>query len=642
MKKLLFAFCTLSLAYTANCQTLFTYGNNKVSKDEFLRAYNKNQQPNADKQKAIQEYLDLYINFKLKVLAARESGLDTLPQIKYDVENFKRQIAENYIGDEQVLKKIEIEAWQRSRRDLHVQHFFVPVAADAKPEDTVKAMQAAKEIENALKAGNSDYSALVNNATQKYAPARTKDFGYITVFTLPYQYENIVYNTPTGSTSTAFRSANGWHIFKILGERKNPGRWKVAQILLSLDPNASPEAKQATKERAMAIYNHLVAGQTTFNLAVKNFSNDRLTAASDGLMPDFTTGTYSPAFENEVFKIKKDGDYTAPFETALGFHIVKRIIVAPVPDTFDSGYMYDAKQKILSSGRMDAEKDRFAKWTISKTGAKRNPAVKDAELIKYADSVLINGNNKNYAFSDKPIVLFPKKPVTGSDWLTFIASNYRNKSLSTADFKTLWAKFFTNSSLNYYRNNLEDYNDAFKYQLWEFQEGNMLFDIMDKKVWNKAGEDNDGLKKLYAERKNKYKWENSSDVVIYNCPNATIANQIPASVNSGKTWKEIVSESNNLIQADSGRYELDQITEHKSAAKPQSGLFSDVYTTTEGTAIIVQYVKIYAAGEQRSFADARGLVINDYQNVLEQQWLSELRKKYPVKVNSAVLATLFK
>lgn len=642
MKKIVFAFAFAMICTGVYSQTLFTYGNNKVTKDEFLRAYNKNQQPSQNKEKTLREYLTLYTNFKLKVTAAKDMGIDTLPQIKYDVDNFKKQIAENYIGDEQVLKKIEMEAWQRGRKDLHVQHFFVPVATNAGPDDTLKAMQAAKEIEAALKTGNANFDGIIKSAAQKYPSAKTKDLGFITVFTLPFAYENIIYDTKTGSSSNAYRSANGWHIFKVLEERKNPGRWKVAQILFSMDPNASPEAKQATKDRATAVYNQLVAGQTTFNLAVRNFSNDRLTASTDGLMPDFTTGAYSAAFENEVFKLSKDGDYTKPFETSLGYHIVKRIIVAAVPDTFDSGYMYDAKQKIIESGRMNAEKERFAKWTIAKTGCKKNNAVSDADLKRYADSALIYGMGKVFPFSQKAVLNFPKQQITGNDWISYVAINHKQKSITTSEFNSLWSGFMATNSLNYYKNNLEDFNDAYKFQLQEFTEGNMLFDIMDKKVWSKAGEDNAGLKKVYEADKAKYKWNQSADVIIYNCPNATVANQIPASVASRKTWKEIMSESNNLIQADSGRYELDQISEHKSTKKPEEGGFSEVFTTTEGTAIITQYVKLYPAGEQRSFTDARGLVINDYQNILEQQWINELKKKYPVKVNDAVFNTLLK
>ena len=158
MKKT-FIFSALFLfAGNAFCQPLFTYGNNTTGKDEFLRAYNKNKPVTTDKEKSIREYLTLYTNFKLKVKAAKDLRLDTLSQLKYDVQNFRDQIADNYLNDESLLQKLVKEAADRSAKDIHVLYFSVPVAEKATPADTLKAYNAAKELYKQLKAGSTNYA----------------------------------------------------------------------------------------------------------------------------------------------------------------------------------------------------------------------------------------------------------------------------------------------------------------------------------------------------------------------------------------------------------------------------------------------------------------------------------------------------
>src|ERR1700741_902695 len=165
MKKICLLFAVILCTANAFSQTLFTYGSNTVSKDEFLKAYNKNKTPVTDKEKSLRAYLDLYTNFKLKVKAAREIRLDTLQQIKNDVENFRQQIQDNYVGDEQMIKSLSDEAYTRGLTDLHVMHFSVPVDASASPADTLKAFQAANMLYTELKSGNPDHTSIVEKVS---------------------------------------------------------------------------------------------------------------------------------------------------------------------------------------------------------------------------------------------------------------------------------------------------------------------------------------------------------------------------------------------------------------------------------------------------------------------------------------------
>ncbi len=158
MKKFYLLLVLVSGSYILNAQTLITYGKQVITVDEFLRAYNKNKTNSEEKE--IREYINLYTNFKLKVQAAKELRLDTLQQIKTDIENFRRQVEENYMTDEKGKELLIAEAVDRSYRDLQIAHFLVPVAAGADAADTIKSYNSVKATYDELKKGTTDYSGI--------------------------------------------------------------------------------------------------------------------------------------------------------------------------------------------------------------------------------------------------------------------------------------------------------------------------------------------------------------------------------------------------------------------------------------------------------------------------------------------------
>ncbi|MEO8771544.1 MAG: peptidylprolyl isomerase [Ferruginibacter sp.] len=625
----------------AQSQTLITYGTNTVSKDEFLRAYNKNKTPVTDKEKSIRDYIDLYTNFKLKVKAAKDLRIDTLPQLQTDMDNFRRQVDENYMSDEKALNVLIDQAFNRSLHDLHTLLFSVTIPADAQPEDTMKLYQAMQSLYNDLKSGKTNYSELAEKSFAKYG-----DLGYITVFSLPYQYENIVYSLKPGETSTPYRAKKSWHIFKLVDQRNDAGKWKVAQILLAYPPDADDATKQKTKKLADSLYT-LIQGGADFATLAKSYSNDKLTYMNGGEIPEFGSGKFDYSFEKEVFALTKDGDITKPFSTAYGFHIVKRIgYTATVTDKSDASLQFELKQKTMQDARISEAKEKFAKDIITKIGYKRLPGVKDEDLLRFADSLVMHEDPEyvnQVAISNKPIIVFTKSSLKGSDWLKFVKEykgnfeNYKGESN-----KELWDKYITISSLEYYKKHLEEYNEDFKFQMMEFKEGNMLFEIMEKNVWNKAGIDSVGLLKYFNEHKENYRWGASADVLIVNSTSEKAAQEAMAALKTGKPFKEIVEEKNNEVQVDSARYELAQINGATNSFPAGADAYSTIVKNSDGTATFIKYLKTYEANQQRSFDEARGLVINDYQNVLEIKWLAELKKKYPVKVNEALVKTLIK
>ena len=619
----------LLFATSAFSQTVMTYGNNKVSKDEFWRAYSKNKSENLKDEKAIMDYADLYSKFKLKVQAAQDMRLDTLPHIKDDVLNFRSQIMESYLADEKAVKKLEKEAFDRSQKDLHVIHYSVSFGL--------------LDSANAKKKINEAYDLLSSNKSASTIEGlKTNDFGFITAFSVPYNYENIIYGTKPGSYSKPYMSGNAWHIFKVEGTRPASGTWKVAQILFSLPPDATPAEKADVKHRADSVYNLLKQGYS-FSEAAANNSNDRITNLAEGLLPEFGTGKYGSDFEDKVFALQTDGEISKPFLTSFGYHIVKRIRVKPVPATDkDAEYMYEIKTRVAADSRMAIEKENYENEIVTITGFKVAPGITTEGIINlWKDSL----NTKTQKIKDDfPVAGYKVGPdVTMKDWRDY-ANEYTRTHENDGSMtdKDLWQKFVKYRSLQQYKDNLETYSPDFKYQLKEFNDGNMLFEAMDKKVWGKAASEETALHKYYDEHKSKYTWEKSAAAIIFNCTSRKAAEDAMAASKKGMDWRTIMMENEGNVIVDSGRYDLDQLIDRKSAPNPTPGTYSTIVENSDNVTAFILYKQIYPAGDTRSFEDARGLVINDYQDVLEKQWIDELMKKYPVTINTAALRELSK
>ena len=645
MKKIysLFVFaCCTSAVFS---QTLFTYGNSSVDKGEFIRAYNKNKTPVTDKEKALREYLDLYIKFKLKVNAALELRLDTLPQLLFDAQSFRSQIEESYLNNEKEVNNLLAEAFSRSQKDLHVLHFFVPGVATMNPEDSMKAYKAIFNLYSSLAAGKTDYEKLTESEAFKI---KQSDIGFITVFSLPYEYESLIYNLAVGRVSKPYRSKKGWHVFKVIEERKAVGKWKIAQILLATPPDQQAADKLLLEKRADSIYQLLQKG-SDFGILARRFSDDKITYGTGGELPEFGSGKFEPSFEKEVFKLTRDGEIGKPFLSQYGYHIVKRLLQTPVStDKNDNAFLFELKQKVQQDSRINNAKELFAKEVLKQINFKKTGIVSDADLFRYADSVIANPSSETdnkaiYPISDKAIYSFAKTKITGKDWLDFIRAYKGNAELYQGEsYTALTEKFISGASIDYYKKHLEDYNADFGYQMEEFKDGNVLFEIMERNIWGKAANDTTGLLMHYNENKSRYLWASSANVILFNCSNKTVADASRNALKAGKDWKKIAEEANNTLQADSGRFELSQIPVTIDPKSPNGFITEVIINPADGTASFAKVVKQYEANLQRNFEEAKGLVINDYQNILEERWISELKKKYPVKVNESVFQSLLK
>lgn len=643
LRKIITASVCVSCLATAHSQTLFTYGARSVSKDEFLKAYNKNNTETAPSEQSYRDYLDLYTRFKIKVQAALDAKLDTLPSQKAELAAFRGQVVESYMNDEASINVLIDEVMERSKKDIHIAHIFIAAGPSATAEQTTQARQKIKAAYARLQAGDDFAKTALAFSDDPSVQINKGDLGFITVLVLPYEMENLVYNTPAGKFTAPLRGKNGFHIFKNLGERKAFGKMRAAQILLAFTPDATDFQKQATAKKADSLYDAIQKGSDFKQLAAA-FSNDNLTFQTGGEMMTFGVGRYTPAFENAAFALVKDGDVSRPVLTEFGYHIIKRLQLIPIPDDkTNKQWQEEIKQQILQSDRMEVSKKVLYKKILQTTAVKKLP-VNGKSLSLLADNIIQNKQAPLPAglTANTPLFTIGKRTFRVKEWQAYLESIRGMEDFRAGKTNAqLLDQFIEVSAFDYYRENLETYNKDFAYQLNEFKEGNLLFEIMQRNIWDKAAVDSIGLKKHYEANKNKYWWEASADAIILTAATETAAEEAKKKLQADyHSWKKLLETGDGTIQADSGRFELGQIPVLERTNFQPGLITASVKNETDNSLTFAYIIKMYRDREPRDFADARGFVINDYQAALEDQWIAELKKKYPLKINEAVVKSL--
>lgn len=645
IKGLLTIFCCFVFSQLTKAQTLFTYGGKKVSKAEFIKAYQKNTDSSANNPENIKNYLELYTRFKLKVQDAYNLKLDTLIREQEDIVAFRKQIEDQFMNDPILLKKLIDEAKVRGQKEINLSHIFIPfrpefvsnplVELPITRADSQLAKGRINEAFNKLSNGGDFGKIALEYSADPSVIYNKGNLGYITVFTLPYNLETVAYSLKNGEASKPFMSGAGYHIFSKNDERPTNGRMVVQQILIAYDTLGGITAKKAAAKLTDSLYQLIQSGSPFMELA-KTYSFDIYSAQAGGLLPPVTTGVYDQKFEDKVFALLHDNDVSAPFETASGFHIIKRIQKIPVDTASFAGTPWNMAVEQDKRGRLP--KIAFEHSTCAIIGAKKKVA-DPAELFRYTDSV-IAGSRKGFfpTIRNETVLLeLPGNVLKVSDWIRYIQKN--NAQKNREQYLKLWDQFQTEQCVAYYRKNMEKYNPKFREQLQEFMEGNMLFEVMERKVWGKAASDTVALKKYYTANKVKYNWDKSAEAILFNtADSATAAAALTSMVKDPRSWRLMSETSGGRINADSSRMAWDQILPGQPLKKnintpilvnPEDGLASFIYV-----------LDIHPLPAPKSYNEALGSVINDYQGQLEEKWITTLKKKYPVVVNKVVLQTI--
>ena len=361
-KKIYFSAATMLFgfgAFAQNTNTLMTVGGDKVGKQEFENVFKKNNSKlaaNPD-EKTVREYLDLYINFKLKVLEAKNYGMDTAAAFKKELAGYRKQLAAPYLTDKEVTEQLINEAYDRSKKEIRASHILINCKEDASAKDTLAAYNKIMAIRKKILEKKEDFGKVAMESSEDPSAKTNKgDLGFFSVFAMVYSFENACYKAKQGTVTMPFRTKYGYHIVKVVDSRPAQGEVKVAHIMLRATAKLSKEDSLRNQNKINEVYKMLEGGQKFEELA-KQYSEDKGSAKNGGILPVFGTGKMVPEFESEAFALKNVNDYSKPFTTSYGWHIVKLVERKSLP-SFDAAKA-DIKAKISRDSRADINKQSF-------------------------------------------------------------------------------------------------------------------------------------------------------------------------------------------------------------------------------------------------------------------------------------------
>ena len=635
-------------------QVLMTIGDQKVTVKEFTDVYNKNNMKgDVVEKKSVDEYLDLFVNFRMKVMEAYEMRLDTSAKFKRELEGYRKQLAKPYFTNDEISEELVEEAYQRKLKDIRASHILIACDKHALPSDTLKAYNKAMDIRKKALKGE-DFGALADTYSQDPSardqkatentpgrPGNHGDLGYFTVFDMVYPFETGAYNTPVDGISMPVRSDFGYHIIKVSSVTDALGNIRAAHIFLKLAQDASDEEVKSTQDKANNIYQELVAkdGKNWADMAMR-YSDDRGSAAHEGTLSPFTVSRIVPEFIDALKQLKTE-EFSKPVRTNYGYHIIKLIGTSGVGN-------FDNEKKAIAER---VEKDMRSKKSeevvlqqIKKEYGFKSYDKNIAAFMATVDKSILNGSYEPSEDVDLKASLFSvgKTVASVDEFVSYIkAKQTKQQFLNPQAYAyQLFDAFQSQKVMDYADEHLEERYPEFKSLVQEYNDGILLFDLMDREVWSKAVKDTLGLQDYYSRHTTDYMWNDrvKACVITVNKPESLpkVKEYIAECVPFDSLRTVMARDTVKYVRVRNGFFQHGD-NQFVDETNWKAGVMKEFPSTVDSTMVIVNIVEMHQP-EPKTLREAKGLVTSDYQVELEEKWMEMLHEKYPVVINQKVLA----
>nr|WP_317631761.1 peptidylprolyl isomerase [uncultured Flavobacterium sp.] len=628
---------TSSTFLTAQNKVLFKINEKPFYTDEFVRVYNKNLDLVKDEsQKEVNNYLDLFVGYKLKVEKAYKEGLDQGLAYQNELKSHRDQLAKNYLNDSEVTQQLLDEAYERYKHEVKASHILLSIEENASEAEVKKIYNKAIEIRNKALKGE-DFGKLAQEfSSDPSAKQNQGDLGYFTVFKMVYPFETAAFETAVGAISMPVRTQFGYHIIKTFDKRLNRGEVTVKHIMIAEKDGNTLEIEQQAKD----IYKQILAGNSFEELA-KNHSNDKSSSTRGGLMAPFRSGDIAfEDFEDQAFLLKNKGDVSQPFKTSLGWHIIKlesKKGIEPFEDVkfqFEGRIARDSRSQKIQLALSDRAKKEYQYQTYPKNIEALTKVISGKKLDSGWDF------DQTSTLAQQPVLTINKDKVLNvNDFVKFITRQTKNSSNVKPIYKFVndsYQKYIDSEIIAYYDAKLESRNPEFKYIVDEYKDGLLIFELLEKDIWNVAKTDTVALQNYYNLNQAKYVLPKRYDAEVFSTKNKKTANKVLKLIKKGKSIDEIKATFNTendiqvMVRTDVFN-ELDHaLPKPLNDSKKVNGLIQE-----NEYFYIVKINQVLPAAQQ-TFEEAKQRVISDYQQELEQGWVSRLKSEFDVKLDQEV------
>jgi peptidyl-prolyl cis-trans isomerase SurA len=735
---------------------VLTLGPKDFTADDFFQSYTKNQAADSAQRTDIREYLGLYTNLKLKVLAAEQAGRDTTEGFREEIETYRKQLAQSYLTDKVLVEQLASEAYQRMQTDIRASHLLIAVSEDAAPADTLRAHQTALDLRDRLLKGAPFAELARQFSSDKSVAQNGGDLGYFSAFQTVYPFESAAYRTAKDGLTIPVRTRFGYHLITVTDRRPSRGKMRVAHILLRMSPSADDAGQQAVKTRIDEVYARLQRGEA-FEPLAKQFSDDMQSKNTGGVLPMFGTGQNVPAFEDAAFSLNTPGSYTAPFRTNYGWHIVKLLDRRPLEPYTEMGA--SLRQRVVTDSRADELRQATLQRLRKEYVVQEDPATRQVALSR-ADSSLLRGTWKIPSplpaeLANRSLFTVSQKQATVAEFFEYVRRKQQPRapgSDAATTMRHLYDRFLGDRLLATEEANLEKKYPEFRALLAEIRDGVLLSQEMEANVWERSMADSVGQQNWYAQNLARYRYPDRVQAIVLTAPDEARLKQAqamlatkpynlrrssaplafaPNQTTLTPTLRETVAETmvtllknqeyvveitgshddterdsvsagriraivnyltangvslSRIMEKDqqgfragvsgaaarqvtfqlfsNSKKDVERVLNTTGANQPAGvgvsiteGLFTkgqnavvDAVTWQSGTTntktpdgnVATVTINRVEAARAKTFAEARGTVINEYQAFLEKQWLAGLKQKFPVRINEDEMRKLVK
>lgn len=659
MKNMTFRVAALTLGAWMGCamgwvqgQTVLTVGSESVSAADFEHIFLKNNRDAAVTPESLDEYMELFINFKLKVLEAEARGMDTSATFQRELAGYREQLARPYLTDTEVLDDLVREAFDRKQIEVRARHILISCDENASPTDTANAYRRIKVLRDRI-ADGADFVSVARSKGGSDDPSAVEnggDLGWFTAFQMVYPFESAAYNTPVGELSPIIRTRYGYHILEVTGRREARGEVHAAHIMIRTPQDKDPGAVTQARRRIEEIHRMLEEGADWNEMAMK-YSEDVSSASKGGVLPWFGTGKMVEAFEDAAFALEADGAISAPFETEYGWHIVKRLEARGLP-TFEESKR-ELEKKISRDSRAERTRDSFLAKLKTEYGYTESQK-EVGQLVRAAarvDSVFYEGHPLPSTSRDNQVLVsFAGQTWKVGDFIAHLnAAKIRNPEAGAASIiETQFASWAETLLLDYEDTQLEAKHDDFRLLVEEYHDGILLFELTDTEVWSKAVRDTAGLEAFHAANADRFMWGPRMEIGVYTCADDDVLKTVRKALKKGRASREEMADANAkwlednalALRMEFGTFEAGENHWADSVfAASVSGPTVLEFAAGDGATVVVNVVSARGP-EPKPLEACRGAAIAAYQDELEAKWIAELRAKYAIEVNESVLHSL--
>lgn len=615
--------------------TLLTVNGKNIPVSEFEYLYNKNNNQQIERQSP-EEYLDMFINYKLKVADAEAHGIDTTKAFKDELEQHRMELAKPYLKDMDVENSLINDIYSHMDRLVDVSHVMLRKGMTPSQNDSVKHML--DSIRTLIVSGQETLEDMALKYSIDPQVKRNKGhMGWMKANTYPYTFENVAYATPVGEISQVMETPFGFHIIKVHGFKPDPGKVNASHIL-KLTAGLDSVAQANKKAQIDSIYALIKGGDAAkFAEVAKMESEDPGSRQNGGQLSWFGAGEMVPEFEAVAFALK-DGEISAPFATQFGYHIIMRHGHRGIPS------LDDEREAILRNMWRDDRRDmaknaKLSSYLKSKKASIDEKGIKKVAQALSKDSVMDSVAYARVADMVKiPVAKIGKQHIYASEVAAGLAPGSNmpvDKWMSL--FKERVKSALDNKATDMMIEELPEKYEDYRNILNEYRDGILLFEVSNRNVWDKALSDTAGLEKYFQEHKDEYKWDKphyKGTIIFTTGPSITAevkeflstyngpASNVPALIKQkydrrAKAERVLAAEGDNKI--------VDNVAFGGERPDLSKSRWTD-YFSYEGTIL----------SQPQSAQDVKGLVSTDYQQVLEQEWIKQLRDQYPVVVNTKI------